>query len=77
MSQHTTRQRHLDACRSQAIEMMNSPRGQEAREGGYYTELFGWVYNKLRDGVIPTGIPVKKLEAWKAIGEYRKGRISR
>lgn len=70
---HASDDHHQAACLKQAIEMMNnSQRGLEAMEGRYYTEMFGWLFGKLRDGVIPSGIPVKLLEEWQKIGSYRK-----
>lgn len=72
MSHHAARYRQIDDCRQQAIEMMLTPRGLEAAEGMYYTEMFNWLFGKLEQGVIPTGIPSKFLEEWKSIGEYRK-----
>ena len=71
---YAIRQKHLDDCRSKAIEMMNLPLGQQAVEDGYYTEMFGWLYSELVEGRTPTGVPAKMLEDWKALGEFRRGR---
>ena len=37
---YAIRDKHLDTCRSKAIAMMNLPLGQQAIEGGFYTEMF-------------------------------------
>lgn len=71
---HAARQRHLDECRRRAIVMMDSARGQEAKDGMYYTELFNYLCDQFKAGKTPTGIPAKLLEELKAIGEYRRER---
>lgn len=66
------RQRKIEACRTQAIRMMDSPRGQEAADGGYYTVMFNWLFGELERGRTPAGIPAKLMERWKADGEWRR-----
>jgi hypothetical protein len=68
------RQRHIDDCRAKAIRIMAThPHGQEAVEGGYYTEMIQWPYHESIKGRRPASIPKKLLEGWKAMGEWRKG----
>lgn len=71
MNPHAARYQQIDDCRSRAIAMMQSARGQQAIEGGYYTEMFGWLSAQLHAGNVPTGIPVRLLEEWRLIGAYR------
>ncbi len=71
---HAVRDKHLDDCRSRAIAMMGLPLGQEAIEGKYYTEMFGYLHGELVNGRMPTGVPARLVEEWKAIGEYRRAR---
>ncbi len=68
------REKQLDDCRSRAIAMMNLPLGLEAAEGMYHTEMFGWLYHELVSGRTPTGVPAKRLEEWRAMGAWRRGR---
>jgi len=65
---------NTDAIRKQAVEMLNSRRGLEASQDGYYTELFQWLYAEIERGRTPAGIPAKLLEQWKAIGVARQAK---
>lgn len=71
---HAIREKHLDACRAHALQMMSFPLGQTATDGCYYTEMFSYLYGELVSGRTPTGVPARLMEEWKAVGEYRRRR---
>jgi hypothetical protein len=59
------RQRQIVEHLAIALRLMNSPRGMEAVEGGYYLPLFTWLFAEIERGRIPAGVPIGLLEEWK------------
>ena len=67
----TARERQIDESRTIALRLLDSPRGREAVEGGYYIRLFQWTFHELESGRIPAGVPRELVEGWKVRGSRR------